>query len=425
MPAHGQTLNYSKDGLRIYLSGDSLAWLKFNFVSQLWIRYTDLNPGSTVQGVPQSYCFDVGIRRIRLVLSGQFSPKTFFFIQFGQNGFSYLSGRKTGAFFHDVTGEYHILGKALQVGGGLMAWNGPTRYGNSSVSSILCLETPTIEETTVDVNDQLLRKLGIFIKGTLGKFEYRFSLAKPFVVQTASSPPEPISKNSTYSTIPPHPNWQTYLRYQFFENESMLESSAVGTYLGAKKVLNIGIGANYQKDCMFHLNGADTVSTDQLLLAIDAFADLPLNKEKGDAITAYLSFCNYDFGNGFLRNGGPMNPADGVIPSLATYSGPGNAYPQLGNGHSIYFQAGYLFKKNLLGSSGTLQPFMDFTHGNYDRLADPVNVWDVGVNWLLDGKRVKFTMDYQNRPTFQSIAGAKPIAYSHKGQWVLAFQLAL
>jgi len=424
-PSLAQKISLNRDGLLLYLNSDSSLYLKFNFVTQLWVRYTENNPGSTIQNVPKDNVFDIGLRRTRFMVSGQFSPRTFFYVQFGQNSLSYLSPRKTGAFFHDIMAEYHILRRELHLGGGLMGWNGPTRYSNSAIGAILGLETPAAEEVTFDVNDQVLRKLGMYAKGTLGKIEYRASVAKPFIVQTANPPPEPISKNSTYSTNPPNLELQSYVRYQFFQNESMIEPFPVGTYLGSKKVLNVGIGADYQSKAMSHTSGTDTVLTNMLLLAIDGFADLPLDPEDGNAITLYLSLCKYDYGKGFIRMGGPMNPATGVIPGQASFNGPGNAYPQLGNGNVIYFQGGYLLKKDLLGKLGTIQPYFDFTHGNYDRVAEPVNIWDLGFNWLINGRRVKLTCNYQNRPIYFESLGTKPSKQSNKSMWVMQFQLAI
>jgi len=423
--AHAQKLGLNKDGLFFYLNQDSSLYIRLNFVAQVWVRYTENNPGSTIQGVPANSVFDIGIRRTRMVMSGKFAPRTFFFLQFGQNSLSYLSPRKSGAFFHDITIEYHIMPKAFHLGGGLMGWDGPSRYSNSGVSSILGVDVPSFEEATNDINDQNVRKLGIFAKGTIGKIEYRFSVGKPFVIQTANPLPDPISKFSTYSTSPPKAALQSYVRYQFFENENMLEAGTAGTYLGTKKVLNIGLGTNFQKDAMYHTVGTDTIHTNLVLLAADAFADLPLNKAKGDAITLYLSYCKYDFGDGFIKMAGPMNPANGVILTEASLNGPGNAYPQLGNGSVVYFQGGYLLRKNLLGKAGTLQPYVDLTYGKFDRLNDPANVWDVGVNWLITGKRVKLTFDYQNRPIYALDPLTKSDITMRKGQWICQFQLAL
>ena len=189
-----------KDGLKTYLTPDSTTFLRLNFVAQSWVRLNENNPGSTVNGELASSTGDVGLRRVRLVMSGQLTQRVFVFVQFGQNSFSYLSPRKTGSFFHDVTGEYAIIKKKLSLGVGLNGWNGPGRYANSSAASILGLDPPLFQEATNDVNDQLLRQLGGYAKGKLGKLDYRVAIGKPFVTQTATAVPDPLSHNSTYTS---------------------------------------------------------------------------------------------------------------------------------------------------------------------------------------------------------------------------------
>ena len=181
-----------KDGLKTYLTADSTTYLKLNFVAQAWVRLDESDPGSTVNGELVSETGDVGLRRVRLVLSGQLTSRVFVFVQFGRNSFNYLSPRKAGSFFHDVTGEYAVVKKALSLGAGLNGWNGPGRFSNSATSSILGLDLPLFQEATNDVNDQQLRQLGVYAKGKLGQLDYRVSVGKAFVAQTSSSPPDPL-----------------------------------------------------------------------------------------------------------------------------------------------------------------------------------------------------------------------------------------
>jgi hypothetical protein len=63
-----------------------------------------------------------------------------------------------------------------------------------------------------------------------------------------------------------------------------------------------------------------------------------------------------------------------------------------------YGQIGYLMAKDLLGSNnGQLMPYFSFTSANFQRLRDQMNVFNVGVNWLIKGHNSKVTFDYQNR----------------------------
>src|SRR5436190_20475271 len=84
--------NKAKNGLRFYIdSKDSARFVTLNMTSQIWLRYTDANPYTAVQGTAQTSITDFSVRRIRFVLSGQLTDRISFFMQFGQNNLNYLS----------------------------------------------------------------------------------------------------------------------------------------------------------------------------------------------------------------------------------------------------------------------------------------------------------------------------------------------
>jgi hypothetical protein len=414
-----------KEGLKTYLSPDSTTFLKLNFLAQTWVRLNESNPGTTVNGQPEPHTVDVGIRRLRLVLSGQLTPRLFLFLQFGQNNFSYLSPRKTGAFFHDATADYAIVKKHLSLGVGLNGWNGPARYGNSSTASILAIDLPLFQEATIDVNDQFVRRLGVYAKGKLGKLDYRVSVGQPFVTQTASAVPDPISSKSTYSTRNPRAVVHSYFMYQFLDQESNAAAGNVGSYLGKKRVFNLGAGLVRQADAMWRRGLAgDTITQAMQLWAVDAYYDAPVNAATGTALTAYGGYYRYDFGPGYIRNVGAMNPANGVRAGQGSFNGAGNNAPLVGSGHILYAQAGYLLRQNLLGSLGTLQPYAQGQWANYDRLADPMMQFNVGVNWLILGNLSKLTASYQNRPIFNTQPNGDVTATDRRGEYILQYQVA-
>lgn len=414
-----------RDGLKTYLSPDSTTYLKLNFLAQTWVRLNESNPGTTVNGELESQTVDVGIRRLRLVLSGQLTPRLYVFLQFGQNNFSYLSPRKTGAFFHDATADYAIIKKHLSLGIGLNGWNGPSRFANSATASILGLDLPIFQEATNDVNDQFLRRMGGYAKGKLGKLDYRVSVGQPFVTQTATAVPEPISRNSTYSTRNPRAVIHSYLMYQFLDSEGNAGAGNVGSYLGRKRVFNIGAGLVHQGRAMWRRSAAgDTITQAMNLWAVDVFYDTPLNPATGTALTAYGGYYHYDFGPGYIRNVGPMNPANGVKAGQGSFNGAGNNVPLLGTGDTFYAQAGYLLRRNLLGGLGTLQPYAQGQLSNYDRLADPMIVWNVGINWLILGNLSKLSANYQSRPIFTAQPNGDITATARRGEYVLQYQVA-
>ena len=413
-----------KDGLKTYLSPDSSLFIKFNFVAQTWLRYNQSNPGTTVNGELEPYTTDVGIRRVRVVMSGQILPRVFVFLQFGQNSFSYLSQRKTGAFFHDVTVDYALIRKKLFLGAGLNGWNGPSRFANSAASSILGVDLPLYQEVTNDVNDQNLRKLGVYAKGKLGKLDYRLAVGKPFVTQTSGSS-EVLNRNSTFSARYPQAETHGYASYQFWDQEGNAGSGQVGSYLGKKRVFNIGAGFVHQGNAMWNTTAAgDTVTHALQLFAADVFYDAPVNAALGNAITAYACYSHYDFGPNYLKNAGAMNPANGVKTGQGSFNGAGNNFAMLGTGNVLYAQAGYLFKRDLLGRLGTLQPYASTEYARYDRLADPMTLHNVGVNWLLAGNSSKLTLGYQNRPVFTAQTNGDLKSTARRGELIMQYQVA-
>src|ERR1041385_4230998 len=148
--AFAQLADKLKNGLKSYIDkNDSSKFVQLQMVGQFWVRNTDNNPytGILSNNAPttpaytrESNTTDISIRRIRLVLSGALSDRVNFFVQIGQNNLNYLSGRKTGFFFHDVTVDYAVVKKRLSLGVGLNGWNGPSRFSNTSVGSILVLD---------------------------------------------------------------------------------------------------------------------------------------------------------------------------------------------------------------------------------------------------------------------------------------------
>jgi hypothetical protein len=118
-----------------------------------------------------------------------------------------------------------------------------------------------------------------------------------------------------------------------------------------------------------------------------------------------------------------MNPADGIIDGPAPGS-QGNAFPMFGTGQVIYSQLGYLFKEELLGEVGTLQPYVSLMSADYERLSDRMNVYSIGVNWLINGHTSKFSLDYQSRPVYENRSGDM-IKTGRKGQIVLQYQISI
>jgi hypothetical protein len=409
--------------LKFNFNDDGSHYFKATFTGQVWLRYNQSNPGSTVGGFAKDETYDIGLRRVRSQLFGKISDKIFFYSQIGINNFGYNSARRPGIFFHDVVTEYYVTPQALQIGAGLTAWTGFARYSSPGVASFLAYDAPLYQQSTNDANDQFLRKLSVYAKGKLGKLDYRVILSDPMLVDGSIPVVRPINTNSDFSYLPPKFQTSGYFMYQFLDEESNLTPYTVGTYLGKKSVFNIGAGFQYQPDAMWHHDNAvnrDTIREDLLAYSIDAFYDRPVGTN-GAAITAYAAASYTGYGKNYIRNNGAMNPATAA--SGTTLNGGGSAFPTYGTGTVFFAQAGYLLPKPLLGEkAGQLQPYVDATFAQYDRLKSDLLIWNAGVNWLIDGSRSKITLNYQSRPVFSNTEFKET---TRKSMVVLQFQVAI
>lgn len=402
--------------LRFNLNDEGSHFFQVTFLNQTWLRYNQSNPGTTVQGTPQSETFDIGLRRTRIQMFGQVTDRVFVYFQYGLNNFNYLNGsnggnRKIQAFFHDAVGEYKVTnGNQLKIGAGLTITNGLSRFSQPSIGTIMALDVPVFLQATVDQTDEFSRKLSVYARGQVGKIDYRFSLSDPFPISSSGSAIPPISSNAYFADKQHHKQYQGYVMYQFFEHEGHQTPYMTGCHLGKKKIFNLASGLIYQRNAMWKLgeSGKDTVYQNMLLWSVESFLDMPLNKEKGTAITAHLGYYTYNFGTNYVRTQAQMNPADGLSalatndPYKGSISKSGNGWPMMGTGNILYAQFGYLLPKDLLGTYGTLQPYVCYQRNNFDLLKNETQVYDLGVNWLMRGHKAKLSLDYQNRPVYKS-----------------------
>ncbi|MGZ4041227.1 MAG: hypothetical protein ACXVNR_11725, partial [Bacteroidia bacterium] len=231
-----------------------------------------------------------------------------------------------------------------------------------------------------------------------------------------------------------------YFAYNFFDNEPHLTPYMSGTYLGAKKVWNIAVGGVYQKNATWYLSNKDSLGvyhdtsySNMLHFCVESFLDIPVNKEKGTAISAYLGYFNTNYGPNYLRYNGIMNPSTGSLPVISanqltgngfTY---GNSFPMFGTGQQIYGQFGYLLPKKLLGDGrGQLMPYASIQYADYQRLSHlPLIVIDAGFNWLIKGNNTKISLDFQNRPSYYLNANKEVQQSLRKNCVILQYQILI
>ncbi len=442
-----------KSAFKYNLNEDGSHYFQVTFMNQTWVRYNESNDGTTLFAKNAPSTFDIGLRRTRIQMFGQITDHTFIYFQFGQNNFNNTAAyntsgnRKIAAFFHDAICEYKVgKGNQLKIGGGLTVTTGVSRFSQPSVGTIMTLDVPVFLQYGVDQNDQFNRKLAVYARGQLGKLDYRLFMANPFPVNSNGSAAPALGKNAVFVNPAVFPangsnsknpginnQYGGYLAYNFFENENHTTPYMQGTYLGAKKIWNIAVGAAYQKSATWYLKqdsagGAykDTTFADMLHLAIESYLDMPLNKDKGTAISAFAGYYSMNYGNNYLRYNGLMNPATGSGATNLVQAGAyGNAIPMFGTGQVVYAQLGYLLPKKLLGEGhGQLMPFASAQYADYEALQHKTMLmFDIGFNWLIKGHNSKLSFDYQNRPTFYNDTSGNVQEGSRKSCFIIQYQI--
>ncbi len=416
--------------MRLKLNESGSHYLKWTFSNQVWVRFNESNPGTTVMSQSADNTVDIGLRRTRVQFFGQLTDHVFFYTQFGQNNFNYLSqnsgNRKLQVFFHDALGEYKVWkdNDALKLGAGLTITNGLSRFSQPSVSTIMTMDVPVFAQATVDQTDEFSRKLSTYARGQLGQFDYRIVVSDPFPITTNGQAPVAVSSNSGFAQVQHHKQYQGFFVYNILDKEPHTTPYMTGTYLGKKRVFNIEGGFITQKNAMWSKEPAapDSVFHDMKLWSVALFYDAPLNTEKGTALSAYAGYFDYDFGPKYLRYNGIMNPANGVAAGFPSGS-QGNAFPMFGTGGIVYGQLGYLLPDKTLGDGhGKLMPYLSAMSADFDRLDSRMNVWSAGVNWLIDGHSSKLTLDYQNRPVYK-VEGSMLKEEARRSQVVLQYQI--
>lgn len=444
--------------LKLNLNDDGSHYIKATFLNQVWFRFNESNPGTTILGQtpqspslpgdPKDKTFDIGLRRTRFQLYGMLTDHVGFYFQFGQNNFNYLAGqnstnsgnRKFQAFFHDALAEYRIKKNSdiLYLGGGLTITNGLSRFSQPSISSIMSLDVPVFAQATVDQTDEFSRKLSVYARGQVGPLNYRLVMSDPFPITSNGSTPSipggtlPLGPNATFAYNHHYKQYQGFFMWNFLDKEPMTTPYMAGTYLGKRKVLNLEAGFITQKDATWTMAEFPAFTPqyhDMKLWSIALFYDAPIDTELETAFNTYVGYFYTDYGPGYLRYNGSMNPANGSNSGTAPPGSFGNAYPMFGTGNVVYGQVGLLLRKDLLGEHGTLLPFITVQRATYNRLNEPAMIYDAGVNWLIKGHNSKISLDWQVRPTY-SLFAATPLGqlelrrdFPTKSQIVLQYQI--
>lgn len=429
----------NQSNLRINLSDDKSSYAGMVVVNQIWTRYIWNNPD--INGTQQHSDIDLGLRRSRIILYTYLMDKVFMYTQVGYDGQTYRSGKKPGLNLFNAQTEYIFVKDKLHLGFGLSTWNGVSRYNNCKLLEFLVVDNPGFAYPVGGTFDQFGRQYGIYAKGTLDKLHYRLSLVKPFEtgIDSFATPFTTEKINENFAL-------KGYFSWQFFDKENTLFPYMTMNNLGRGKLLNIGFGFYYQPEAMLvesekdlstvdpylaallMLSGGERAVweaadyfpsdiSDVFLAAVDVFLDMPT--KRNGAITSYLGYYYNFFGPNYLRAMSKMNVSK-MSASIALPQGIGNSEWEIGTGHIVRGELGYLLPGK--GMKNRLQPFGAFTLKKFEALDEASVQFDAGINWLMYGHNIKWTLQYSSRPIYTSVEGEN-LWTDSKGQMILQTQI--
>jgi len=376
--SYSQYADEYKSGMVIKMNEDGSKFTRAILWGQAWFQ--------DYEGHNQNDGFSV--KRARVLMYSKLSDRFMILTHFGVNGVNANNMSATGKsddvqlFLHEMYLQYKVT-SYLNMGAGIHNWGGISRLNGQGTINMMTLDNNRSTWSTLGLSDQFANHLGVFFNGSKGKFNYRFSISDALVktldgnTQTVMLPNQEkylgkaLLDKGKYA-------FSGYVDYQLLDKENLALPYRVGTYLGAKKIFNIGAGFFTQPNAIAKTDAIGTLSSTNVThLNVDAFYDSPIGTNNA-AITAYGQFQNSDMGKSYLN---------GDI---------------VGNGNQFYGHLGYLIgkenKENIHKYSNRWQPYVAYSYRDFTALPKAAQDYRVGCNFYLDGHNAKITAEYQNSP---------------------------
>lgn len=366
-------------GMKVKLNEDGTKYFRIISWAQFWAEHNSDRP-LDANGNEQSD-LNFSIRRARVLMYAQLNKKFLILTHFGLNSLNGDNLSPTGKgdssqlFFHDVWGEYTVYKDYISIGGGLHYWNGISRANNQSTLNMLTLDNTRQAWATIGLSDQFARHMGIYFKGKFGKLQYRLAINEAITNNLQSTATPVNGGDAIYSgrrllgSKEAGKTYAGYFDYNFFDQESNFLPYKVGTYLGGKKVFNVGAGFFlHPKGAVTADNFGNLEGQDVAIFAVDAFYDAPIG-DNGSAITAYGLFQTNDYGDNYTL---------------------GQTYE---TGNMFHAHAGYVIPTQ---KRTKFQPYLHYTHRTIDAIDDSANQYGIGANAYFSGHHSKVTLEYQN-----------------------------
>jgi hypothetical protein len=375
--------------LKLNLNEDGSKYIRFLLWGQFWLQGQNLGTENSE--------LDMRLRRARMMAFSQISPRFLILFHFGLNNLTDatmdpLGNQSDGPqlFLHDAWSEFTVVPKNLYIGFGLHYWNGMSRLTNESTVNFLTMDNYRRSWMQFGLTNQFARHLGVYAKGSFGRLFYRVAANSALINSLdVNRISDNLSNRTLYTGKYEFGNdarwvYQGYFEYMFLDKESDKLPYKVGTYLGEKRVLNIGAGF------FSHPNGSVTYNTDSTPLSsktqndvfhfsVDVFYDTPLGN---GAITAYAVFYQFNYG--------PEYTLDQIF----------------GTGNSFMAQFGYLVPE--FSKKFRIQPYFALNTSSFEAFDNTGSGIRTGFNLLLNGHHAKFTLEYENTQQMYNEINEKP-----------------
>jgi hypothetical protein len=333
-------------------------WLQINYEAQLYLqsRDTGSGPGGTDDTT------DIYFRRNRLIFHGK-ANNTY--------GFYYALEHQGNRRINDLEVQDEVINRLSVLDAFIKADYRPTfklraglikdplvREHNEGCFFPLSVDRSPFVYTSIP---RVSRDYGVLFWGNLvgNRLQYKLSLMKG--LDSADSP-------------------ESSLRYTARVHYSLMDPESLplyfGTYLGKKKVLTLGAGYQMEADAVYGNVAAASLAGDYTAMTYDVFFEYPTPMGTVTASGAYLET---DFDEAY--KGADPDPASVGI------NGEKNGW---------YAKAGYLLPNKI--GPGSLQVYGRYEQWNFALLKDVLNqeiTWvGGGVNYFLDGHKLRLTLEY-------------------------------
>ena len=365
---YAQGITEYTGGYKIKMNEEGTKYFRTIAWGQFWAQYDDNAPSTNSK-------LDFSIRRARLLTYVQLNKKFLILTHFGLNSMNAENaspigkGASSQLFFHDFWGEWQ-LNDLHSAGIGLHYWNGISRANNQSTLNMLTLDNNRQSWSTIGLSDQFARHIGLYMKGKFGKLQYRVAVneANTSTLDNRNPMEDGVSVyggRRILGSADAGKVYQAYFDFNFFDQESNFLPYKVGTYLGSKKIFNVGAGFFLHPDGVVEASGDGAIVT---LFSVDAFYDAPLGGNN-DAITAYAQYQSNDYGENYF---------------FGPYS----------TGNMVYTHVGYLLPGDK--TKTRIQPYLSYNNRSIDAIDDNATRFGVGGNIFLTGHHSKITIEYSN-----------------------------